>query len=607
MRRLAAFSLALILLCAPAGAATLTSSIESTALEMGDSVTLIISLSGGDSAQPPDLTALTRDFTILDRRRGSRQALVDGKPVTVNDWVLTLAPRRAGALTIPAFSLAGATSAPIRIDVTAAAQPAKVETRPLFIDVAVGKGAVYAQGEIPVYVRVYDSLGMRSGSIDQIKAEGASFREEGEQDSYVRTIGKTRYHVVEQTYIMTPQRSGPIEIEPVTLKATIPVPYNSSPSEMARMLGRGNVPMPWLDGSLTRGQEVSLHSDKVTVEVLPRPAQAEGWFLPARAVTVRQSWSGDPAKGRVGETLTRTLIVEAVGASPNQMPPIQLPDVDGLRQYEEDTQTRSAVIDRQQGAALTKVIAVVPSRAGTFTLPPVTIGWWNTDRKVQEQTTLPAVTLTVAALPGAAAPPPPQAEAPAARATRSEDAPQPAPPPAAGSSILTAGLLSALAGLGEVWSRLKGGDAGWLGALALGLALLVALAFAPGLLRRRSHSAGGGVSARSRLGFAPSAARAGSEQALTRAAKANDAAATYAAYLDLSRTATGRGLAEPAPRTAEFQAALRELRAHLFGAPGGHWDGKGFLAAWRKETGAAAAARRKRRGPEGLRPLYPEA
>ena len=35
MRRLAAFSLALILLCAPAGAATLTSSIESTALEMG--------------------------------------------------------------------------------------------------------------------------------------------------------------------------------------------------------------------------------------------------------------------------------------------------------------------------------------------------------------------------------------------------------------------------------------------------------------------------------------------------------------------------------------------------------------------------------------------
>lgn len=606
MRRLATLAFCLLLLCAPAGAATLSTSIETTTLELGDSVTLIISLSGGDSSQPPDISSLAKDFDILDRRRGSRPATEDGKRVVVTDWVLTLSPKRTGTLTIPAFTLAGASTKPIRIDVAAPEKPAKEETRTLFVQTELGKGTVYAQGEIPVYVRIYDSLGMRSGSVSQIRAEGASFKENGEQEAYFRTIGKTRYQVIQQTYIMTPQRSGTIEIDPVTLTANVPMLYNIPPSQMPRQFGGPNAPAPWLDGSLMRGQELKLHSEKLKVEVLPRPAGAQGWFLPARSVTLSDSWSSPPAKARVGETLTRTITLEAAGASPNQLPPLDVPEVDGLRQYQEDRDAQTATIDRQPGAILKQVVSVVPSRAGTFTLPAITVGWWNTQRNAQEQAILPAVTVTVAAAPGARAP---QAAAPTQAGAESVARTDPAGSSAPSAAPGTLSILISQA-LGWVATLAAGAASGgkWLLALGLGLCVLTALALAPRLLRQRPRPSGAAFGLK---GLSPPAISGGSkadqERRLTRAARAHDAAGTHAAYLSLCRLndSTGR-LAEPKPRTPEFDDALRELRAHLYGTPGVGWDGRRFLRAWRAES-AARDGRRNRRQPEGLRPLYPGA
>lgn len=615
-RPLRALLLLLALLASPAAwAATLTASVDRTSVEMGETLTLVLSLSGGDSTRPPDLAALGADFDILDRRRGSRPVMADGKRVVVNDWVLTLAPRRTGTLTIPALSVSGASSDPIRIEASAPAPApsAKGESKPLFVEVDVAPGAVYAQGEIPVHVRIYDSLGMRSGSISQIRADGASFREDGQQDSYLKTIGKTRYRVVQQTYVMTPQRSGTIEIEPVSLKANIPVPVDAPmPSEMARLLGRGNVPMPWLDGGLTRGQDVTLHSAPVKVEVLARPAGAQGWFLPARRVAIHDNWSPALAKARVGETLTRTITVEAVGASPNQLPPLETPDVPGVRQYQEDSRTEEAMIAGEPGAALVKTISVVPTQAGTITLPALTVGWWNTVTKSQDYTTLPAVTFTVA--PAATAPAPPPAAAQAVSApSAGEQTPQtplaPPPPPGAGdtaaSLAATAGALAARAlgtarGLLAYWPWIAGAIT----------AVLLALGLAAGLRRRRARGPGGASARTARPAFGRLSATGPDTAArdLKAACRANDPHAAHAAYLSWRRAtphAGGLRLGSAPQETPDLAAAVADLQGHLYGTPGTPWRGAGFLAAW--TAAQKQAARRARPAPGAtLAPLYPE-
>lgn len=615
---LAAVLLGLVLMAPLALAATLTATVDRTKVSMGETFTLILSLSEGDSTRPPDLSGLSADFDIVDRRRGSRPALVDGKRVLVNDWVLTLAPRRTGSLTIPPLSVSGATSPAIRIEATNPPPAPKGEVKPLFVEVDVAPGAVYAQGEVQVQVRVYDSIGMRSGSISQIKAEGASFRESGEQDSYQKTIGKTRYRVVQQTYVMTPQRSGTIEIEPVELKANIPVPVDGPmPSEMSRLLGRSNVPMPWLDGAMTRGQDVTLKSQPVKVEVLPRPASAQGWFLPARKVVLSEDWSPALAKARVGETLTRTLTLEAVGASPNQLPPLDTPDVPGLRQYQEDSRTETSMIAGEPGAALVKTMAVVPTQPGRFTLPAIRVGWWNTQTQTQDYAELPAVTFTVAPAAGAAPAPAPaanQISTPSAGERTPQDAPEePAPVPSGPSWGDWAGALVAQAS-GEARALLNALDLeerGWMAGAAAGgaLALLLLLVAVrrrrarPALLPRAREPA-------PRIAFAPAPvldART-AERDLRRACKANDPRAAHTAFISWQRAQAPAPLAplRETPHAPAFAAALEDLRAHLYGSARGGWQGARFLSAWKDETARARRAARPIRGAR-LAPLYPEA
>lgn len=614
-RAAAILILGLALFLAPAAmAATLTATVDRTQVSLGETLTLILSLTGGDSTRPPDLSGLSADFDILDRRRGSRQATVDGKRVLVNDWVLTLAPRRSGPLTIPQLSVSGVTSQAIRIDAAAPEPAPKGEAKPLFVEVDVAPGAVYAQGEIPVHVRVYDSLGMRSGSISQIRADGASFREEGEQDSYLKTIGKTRYRVVQQNYVMTPQRSGSLTIEPVELKATVPVPVDGPlPSEMARLLGRANVPMPWLEGAMTRGQDVTLRSAPVKVEVLARPGDAQGWFLPARRVTLADHWSPELAKAKVGETLTRTLTLEAVGASPNQLPPLDTPEVDGVRQYQEDSRTDAAMIGGEPGATLIKTVSVVPTQAGAVTLPAVTVGWWNTVTKSQDYATLPPVTFTVAPAATPAAPPP--AAATVSAPSAGEQTPQtplkfPEEEPAGGKwgEMASEAAAWAIAQARRFLAAQDFTDAPWLAGAAGGM--LVALLLAFGIRRRRPGAPGAWRSPRSqppqaRPAFGrltPQSAEA-AERDLKSACRAKDARAAHAAYLAWERAARpGAAGAHAAPA---FTAALEELRAQLYGPPQGPWRADRFLSAWKAERKRASRAAKSPRGAR-LAPLYPE-
>lgn len=588
---LAVLLLGSLLAALPALAATLTATTDRTSVAMGETVTLVLSLAGGDSSTPPDLSALSRDFEIVDRRRGSRTTTVDGKRTVVNEWVMLLAPKRTGTLTIPALSVAGLSTQPVRLDV-AAAPPVDVnEDRPLFVQMEAGKGDAYVQGEIPISVRIYDALGMRSGALTRPEAEGASFAPRGEQQTYVRTIGKKRYRVYQQDYVMTPQKSGTIHILPITLKATVPGSSSASlDAEMARLLGRQPSPSGWLDAGAP-GREINLHTDPLDVEVKPRPSAATGWFLPAKAVTLTSQWSSPPTKAQVGDTLTRTIRLVAVGATPNQLPPLAPLAVDGLRQYEDESRPEAVQVKGEAAAQLTQVVSVVPSRPGTFTLPAVEVDWWNTAANRQEKAVLPPETFSIA---GAAPAPPTSADQNVAVV---EDEPQepaqgaPAPP---GQDLVAAIVVPALAYI-ETHARLVAAVAA--GLLTLGLFLAVIGRHRAARARRRTLRPAPARRAPFRAG------RGGGEAVVTAAldrlaaaGKRNDASAAQSAYLAFLRAAG-------APRAPELEEAGKALGTALHGAMPAPWRGRTLVKAVKAER----AARRPARAPRGARlaPLYP--
>lgn len=581
---------ALVLLAvAPARAARLTGTVDHGFMGARETFDYVVSLGGGDGREPPDVSPLAADFDIVGRDRRSRFEEVDGRRVEVNEWVLTLAPRRTGILTVPGLTVSGMTSAPLRIEVVPAPPAEPPADQPLFVQVEAGDVAPYAQSLVPVVVRIFDSVGLRQGRLGELSADGASFTPQGEQRIYMKTIGKKRYAIIEQSFLMQPQKSGTVEIAPVRVEGALLNPPASAGSALPSLLGRSPFAPDFRD--------VSIRSRPLSVAVRPRPAGAEGWFLPARGVTLAQQWSAAPDRAEVGVALTRTLRLRASGASPNQLPPLAIAEVEGLRQYEDSSRADRVAIDGAAGAELVKTVSVVPVRPGRITLPAITVDWWNTVTGRQERAELPPATVDVAPAAGAAASAVP-ASAPVAGALPAVTGPQ------ASEGGRVAGPLARMRG--NLW--------------ATGAAMVLLLAaIAAGLLWRRA-------AARRRARLAPPAplppawrqpsprpvrapARApghataeAAERALVTACRRGNAPDAHGALLAWLRHSPG---AEGAAfRTPKMAAAVRDLSQSLYGAQAAPWRGRAFLAAFRAEQRARHRWRRIARRPR-IAPLYP--
>lgn len=578
-----AFLLVALIAATPLLAGAFKASIERLPTDQGEPFELVLSLAGRDSLEPPNVTPLSKDFEILDRRKRSRMDTVAGQRVEVNEWVLTLVAKRPGRLTIPALTIGGEASAPIDLTIAPGAAIAPPDDEPLSLAVDVqGTPPFFLQSEIPVVVRMFDRVGALEATAGQPEADGASFTPEGGLKTYSRVFGRQRFRVVELRYIMRPQRTGTIQIPSVALKASIPTSPPGA-QEQARTLGRPA--MPWLGGGFNAGRKVTVYSNPVEVEISPRPAGVTGWFLPARSVTLRESWSRPPAEAKVGGALVRTLRLEVKGASPGQLPPLAAPEVDGVRQYADEGKPEATSVDGGIGAVVETRVSVVPTRAGTVTLPAISVPWWNVATNRAETATLPAVTLTVAASADGSAPRAPAAPLAIPAPSPAADAPQ------GGWSVRD--LLAVLA-----------------------VAVLVAgTVFYSGRRRRPTEAEpldpaypaairpGAATPGRTpiRPALSPFEVEAAAARALEDACRSNDAAGAHRAWLHFSRAVDGTRAA--APRTPQMAQAVADLSRHLYAGAAGGWDGR----ALRKALDGERRAVRARNGGKsrGLQPLYP--
>lgn len=93
---------------------------------------------------------------------------------------------------------------------------------------------------------------------------------------------------------------------------------------------------------------------------------------------MRDSWEENPPQLRVGEPATRTISIEAQGTSAEHMRDINL-EVPSVFKIYPDQPERNNLQDGADGinAQLRQSAAIVPRAAGIFTLPGITLHWWN--------------------------------------------------------------------------------------------------------------------------------------------------------------------------------------------------------------------------------------
>lgn len=360
-------------------AATLTATADRTTLSIEETLTLTVTYDESVFRGSPDFDTLNAQFEVLSNQRSSQVKSINGSVEATTLWRLTLAPKREGKLTIPAFTFKGETSSPVAITVKPAS--ALTTDKPLFLETEVDRESLYVQQQLLLKIRLFTSIDLREISSEELKIDNAVIKSINETQ-YSRQVNGKTYGVVEVTYAVFPQQSGQLAIPAITWNIT---QRNSHSS------GFGFDPR-----FSSSSKRFRLRTEAKTLDVLPAPASFSGRdWLPATQVKLSQSWSRDPGQFRVGEPITRKLVLSAEGVLSTLLPPIELPATSNVKYYPDQPQISEAADASGLQSTLEHSYAVVPSVAGEITLPAVTVDWWDTNTQQQRSATLPEQTIRV--------------------------------------------------------------------------------------------------------------------------------------------------------------------------------------------------------------------
>lgn len=518
---------------------------------VGETVTLAFITDNSRQNMDADFSALEGDFEILDRRTESQISIVNGRQTAVVRLLVTVEPKRDGDIQIPAFTFGNEQTRPALLRVDPAPELAPGELPPVFIEVELTpeEGPYYVHAQFGLVVRVFYQQNLTEAAISQPEPSPASVRLL-QETPYQAERGGERYRVLERHYAIFPERSGELVIPAMELSGRL-VERRSS-----------GIWQPTV-----RGRRVRAQSDELRLQVEPRAAAFAGAnWQPARELKVSQQISSGDVL-RVGEPVTRTVLIDAVGLEENMLAEPAWPAIEHARVYPDQPQGITRDDGRWVLGHKEFRYAVVPEQEGELVLPELRVDWWDTKNNVQKTAVLPPHTLHVQ--PSALVP---QPEAPATQAQE----------PAAAVPV---GQPESPVGGAWKWAAILFG-ALWLATLAALLALA----------RRNGNGSNGAP-----RGTPVSEDETAVLRALKRACDSGDRVA--------ARRETQRWLGRYGPvgntSLLEFAALSGdvELREslHALDAEGfrqgsdGSWDGRTFwrrLEAWRKKQAGASNGRR---------------
>lgn len=325
-----------------------------------------------------DTSILLKDF-IVGRTSVSRSTqIMNFDAVKETRWQVLLAPKQKGQLTIPSFSIDGVSSAEIPLKVVqAGAQPEQAKN--LFIDAKVSSDEAYVGQLITYKVKLYLAVELQRGVLNAPVIEGAQIKQIGEDKDGSEIIDGRRYRVIERTYGIIPDLPGQVNIKGATFSGDVLV----ESQRRGGMFG------------FNESRPMQAGAPSLSIQVNPAPASFQGQWLVADLVVLKESFPEDVKEFTVGSPITRTITLLASNADENSLPDIVQGLPPELKSYPEKPQRQSFVRDAQIVSQYSITSAIVPSKAGTFTLPEVKVPWWNPHLKRQEIATLPARTIEV--------------------------------------------------------------------------------------------------------------------------------------------------------------------------------------------------------------------
>ncbi|WP_115718257.1 BatD family protein [Gallaecimonas mangrovi] len=346
--------------------------VSQNPVQANDGFTLKVVADGNLPSDALDTSPLLKNFIVGNTSVGQNTQIINGDFSQNTTWRVTLIAPKPGNFTIPPLKVDSMMTAPIKLTVVKAGASTKVDS--IMLETSMSDHQVYPGQQVSYDVKLLVGADLRQGQLSDPKMDDGDVKQLGKDQKGTETRQGMAFETYSRHYAIFAKKVGSYVIDPPVFNGEIDT-QNSLGFYGTRSVGKVGQPQ-----SLT---------------VLPIPDTSKPW-LPAREIKLEDRWSQDPKHWKVGQPITRTLVVTATGTEANELPTLQMAVPDGFKSYPDQKDRKNYLKDGWMMAQQTMAQALVPTKAGTYTLPEVDVTWFDTLKGQYEIATLPARTVTVA-------------------------------------------------------------------------------------------------------------------------------------------------------------------------------------------------------------------
>lgn len=352
--------------------------IDKNPVMLDEAIRLTVVANGGADRESFDSSILLKDFVVGRTSVSSQTSIVNFDTKKTTTWTTTLFPRKEGTFTIPPISIEGKKTAPMSVNVIPVQQSDNV-ARDYFVTTDIDLKEAFLNQQLFYTIKLHLATNIERGSLQSPTMQNAEIKQLGDDKQYTDIVNGRRYQIIERQFAILPQASGEFTIRGPVFTAEV-----AAANTNQRF------------GLFNRTQQVNRVGPDITVNIKPIPAGIDYPWLPSEMARVDEEWpQGDAFV--VGEPITRVVTLTALGVVEEQLPEIPEFYPPHFKLYPDQSSTTTVEKDSTLIAQRKSSLAVIPTQAGSFVLPEVTIPWFNTLTEQTEYATIPARTVTVQA------------------------------------------------------------------------------------------------------------------------------------------------------------------------------------------------------------------
>lgn len=388
-------------------AGNFTASIKNHQPAAGKSFVLTATLSDATAKGSPDIAALQKNFIVHSQEQFFNKVIVNGKVSSSVGWKFHLIPRSEGNLTIPAIGietnqgLLYSKPLPIQVGKVEAKNGNTASEPSFFVTTSISKVDPYKNEPIIYTIKLVSKYDIANISLEEkIKIDDAIVVFAGKPEIVEKIIDGVRMKTLDVKMVITPLKEGPLVIPSSVIHGEI---LSSDASRQNSFFDDQFDPFQMMR-RWGRYEPFATATESTTLNVRPPVPGIRPW-LPAVALKIEEVWDSTQAL-KVGEPLSRSFKISALGLSSSQLPSLKSLQGEGenLKIYADTPETSDGIEDQNTTSSRIEKYTLIPLKSGPLTLPQIDVSWWNVIDNSQKTTTIPSRTLHI--VPGAIYPQP---------------------------------------------------------------------------------------------------------------------------------------------------------------------------------------------------------